>query len=245
MKYNDLDKFEQKLFKRLFEYYGNEIEKDRINVFENEKYNEDNRIQLYQTPFNTIIYAASPIYKNLKEKLKNEDLSSKISLEKLKEITDYKEIADEDSTICLYLNPKQHLEVKPPTGFNVQELKEKHKKQFEDFKTDCSEADLSEGQISFADPIVVGCFDQDKIIGAASYWFWGQGLSDIGIVVHPSYRKLGVARALLSKLTGLGIELDRFNIYRHNQKNVASQNLAHSLNFQYMMTIKPIRVLDI
>jgi len=245
MSYNDLDNFEQKFFKRLFNYYGNDIELDKINVFENEKYYEDNRIQLYQTPFNSIIYAASPIYKNLNEKITNRDLSNKISLEELKGIIDYKEFADEDSTICLYLNPKQHSEVKPPPGFKVQKLQKQHKQAFEDFKAVCSTADLSEGQISFEDPLVVGCFDQNKVIGTASYWFWGQGLADIGIVVHPSYRKLGVARALLSKLSGLGIELNRINLYRYNENNKASQNLARSLNFQHMMVIKPTRVLEI
>lgn len=90
---------------------------------------------------------------------------------------------------------------------------------------------------------MVGCFDKDKLVSIDSYWFWGDGLADIGIVTYPDYREKGIGKALISYLCNYGFKLDRINVYRHNEKNLASRNLALSLNFEQKMTIETTKIL--
>ncbi len=245
MKFDNLNKFEKVFFKRLFNYYDNEIEPDKLNIIENKEYDKEKRVSIYQTPFNSIIFAATPIYKHIKNIIDTEKADSSLSMVALQELTDYNNFQDEDKTICLGLNPNNYLEVESPRNFEIRKLGEKDKKAFLEFKEECPQEDLEEGQVSFADPIVIGCFDGKRITAAASYWFWGNGLADIGVVVQPEYRKKGIGRAIISRLAGYGLELDRINVYRHNALNSASHNLALSLNFEEKMVIDSTRVLDI
>ncbi|HKL12542.1 MAG TPA: GNAT family N-acetyltransferase [Halanaerobiales bacterium] len=245
MEFNQMNEVDKDFFLRFFNYYDNQIAPDQINVLKNEDYNDTNRISIYQTPFNSIIFTASTFYNQIKDKIKKNDFGKKISLYSLKNLIDNNKFKDGDQTVFLYLNPNNHLEINAPNNFNIRKLTKKDKKAFLKFKEECSQADLNEGQISFDDPIVVGCFSKDKLTAAASYWFWGKGLADIGVVVHPDFRKLGIGKATISKLAVYGHELNRINVYRHNKLNKASHNLALSLNFEKKMIIEPTRVLDI
>jgi len=122
-------------------------------------------------------------------------------------------------------------------------LTKEDKIRFDEFRKDTPSADLQEGQLSIEDPVIVGCFDKDKLVSVASYWFWGDGLADIGVVTHPDYRQNGIGKALISNLCNFGFELDRINVYRHNQNNLASRNLALSLNFKQKLIIETTKIL--
>lgn len=240
-----MNEVDRDFFTRFFNYYDNQIEPEKINVLENEDYNDTNRISIYQTSFNSIIFTATHFYENIKKIIKQNDFGKKISLDSLKNLIDYNRFKDEDNTICLYLNPENHFEINVSKNFVIKRLPDQYKKAFLNFKIQCPQEDLDEGQISFEDPVVVGCFDGEILTAAASYWFWGEGLADIGVVVHPDYRKMGIGRALISKLAGYGLKLDRINFYRHNEQNKASHNLALSLNFEKKMIIESTMVLNV
>lgn len=243
MHFKDLNKFDKNIFNRLFAYYDNNINPKLINVLENKEYNKDNRLTIYQTPFNSIIFASSYTYKVIKEKIKQNIGKRKIYLDDLKSLLDYNNYNDEDNTLCLFLNPENKISINPPRDLKMKTLTEDHKKSFIEFKKETASADLEEGQVSIEDPVVVGCFDKDKLVSVASYWFWGDGLADIGIVTHPDYRQKGIGKALISNLCDYGFELDRINVYRHNEKNLASRNLALSLNFEQKLIIETTKIL--
>ena len=239
----DLNKFDKDVFNRLFACYDSDINPNLINVLENKEYNKDNRLSIYQTPFNSIIFASSSTYKIIKKKIKQNIEGRKIYLDDLKSILEYNNYDDGDNTICLFLNPENHINISPPNNFKIRILNEDDKNSYTEFKKETPSSDLKEGQVSIEDPIVVGCFDKEQLVSIASYWFWGKGLADIGVITHPDYRKKSIGKALISKLCNYGFELDRINVYRHNEKNIASHNLALTLNFEQKMVIETTKIL--
>ncbi|MGM0438417.1 MAG: GNAT family N-acetyltransferase [Bacillota bacterium] len=137
-----------------------------------------------------------------------------------------------DRTIYLFLKPNDFNNPFFENEFRISRLDKKYKRQFEKFEGECSKNDLEEALVSLEDSVVFGCFYKDKLIGIASYWFWGENIADIGVVVHPKYRQQGVGKVLVSKLCKWGINNQKINLYRHNEINKKSHFLALSLNFK-------------
>lgn len=100
---------------------------------------------------------------------------------------------------------------------------------FEEFHNACSEEDKDEGMVSLDDPVVYGCFVDNKIVSVSSLWNWGEHLSDIGILTHPNYRHKGYSKdvclALMSKT-------DKMFVWRCNERNIGSYKLAVSIGFK-------------
>ncbi len=240
MCYNNFDNL---AFERLFKYFDQDINSKRINILKNKDYDKENRISIYQTPFNSIIFTCSSFYEKIVKKIKINDFNKKISMDQLKDIFDNQNFTDEQNTHCLFLNPESHKTVSPPKDYKIREIDKSFKDKFNELKKECSKDDLKEAQVSINDDYIVGCFHNNKLVAAASYWFWGQGLADIGVITHPEFRKKGLSKATISYLTLQGIELDRINIYRHAADNKASKRLALAMNFQEKMIIETTKLL--
>ena len=99
---------------------------------------------------------------------------------------------------------------------------------FNHFKDSCSIEDKDEGMVSLEDDCVYGLFDDDKIVAVSSLWNWGNVISDIGILVHPEYRKKGYAKTVCQTLMS---NIDKLYVWRCNELNKASYNLATSIGF--------------
>lgn len=242
MKFNDLDQFEKEIFNRLFEYFNQKTNLDRINILINDEYDKQKRITIYQTPFNSIIFTYSFLYKEIKnviDKINNK----KISISKLKAVLKDHSFSEEIDTHCLFLNPKRFKSIDTPLNFQIKQINKNNEDQFIKLKKSCSKHDLEQAQVSIEDPYILGCFNQDKLISAASYWYWGEGLADIGVITDPEYRKMGIGKAIISNLSQHGININKINLYRHDANNTASRKLALSLNFEEKMIIETCRII--
>jgi predicted GNAT family acetyltransferase len=82
--------------------------------------------------------------------------------------------------------------------------------------------------VSLSDPIVYGCFVDNKIVSVASLWNWGERLSDIGILTHPDYRYKGYAKSVCQTLMS---ENDKLYVWRCDFDNVGSNRLSSSIGF--------------
>ncbi|MDZ7671822.1 MAG: GNAT family N-acetyltransferase [Halanaerobiales bacterium] len=164
-------------------------------------------------------------------------------MDQLKDLFNNHNFTDEPNTHCLFLNPESHETVNPPKDYKIRKIDKSFKNKFNELKKECSKDDLEEAQVSLDDDYIVGCFYNNKLISAASYWFWGEGLADIGVITHPEFRKNGLAKAIISYLTLKGIELNRINIYRHAADNKASKRLALAMNFQEKMIIETTKLI--
>lgn len=101
---------------------------------------------------------------------------------------------------------------------------------FDQFMKSCSIDDKDEGMVSLEDPFVYGLIDDDKIVAVSSLWNWGSLISDIGILVHPEYRKKGYAKTVCQTLMS---NIDKKFVWRCNELNKASYNLAISIGFTH------------
>jgi len=233
--------FKSIVFNNYFDYLDQDIIRDKINIIKNKDYDKENRISVYQTPFNSIIFSCSIFYEKLNNNIKITDKI--ISIKQLKNKFNNQGFTEETNTHCLFLNPENHKRVNPPKDYIIKDIDEKFEAEFNELKTDCSKEDLDEAQVSLSDDYIVGCFYEKKLVALASYWFWGEKLADIGIITHPKYRNNHLAKATLSYLSLQGIKNDRINIYRHAADNEASKRLALAMNFKEEMFIETTKLL--
>lgn len=107
-------------------------------------------------------------------------------------------------------------------------ITEKDRYKFEEFHKACSEEDKDHGMVSLEDPIVYGCFVDNKIVSVASLWHWGNNLSDIRVLTHPDYRYKGYAQSVCETLMS---ENNRLYIWRCDCYNAKSVSLAKRIGF--------------
>jgi len=111
-------------------------------------------------------------------------------------------------------------------------LTRKDKRALELMKMTCTEPELAHGQVAIDDDLVVGVFKDDVLVGAASLWFWGNDLADIGVITGPKFRNNGVASAVVAEICNRAIAMGRTPIYRCDDDNIASVKLALALGFE-------------
>ncbi|WP_168169758.1 GNAT family N-acetyltransferase [Candidatus Izimaplasma sp. ZiA1] len=101
-------------------------------------------------------------------------------------------------------------------------------KQFKIFLDSCSAEDKDQGMVSLEDDFIYGLFEDDLLVAVSSLWNWGDILSDIGVLVHPNYRKKGYAKTVCQTLMS---NIKRDFVWRCDSTNNASYNLAVSIGF--------------
>ncbi|MCF8008481.1 MAG: GNAT family N-acetyltransferase [Halanaerobiales bacterium] len=242
MKFNDLNNVEKEIFNRLFAYFNQNINPEEINILINDEYAKKKRITIYQTQFNSIIFTDISLYKEIKNEIDKIN-NNKISISELKAVLSDHSFTKDSDTHCLFLNPERFKKIDTPLDYQIKEINKNNKEQMIKLKKRCSKYDLEQAQVSLKDPYILGCFNKNELISVASYWYWGEGLADIGIITHPEYRKMGIGKAIISNLCEQGININRINLYRHDENNTVSRKLGLSLNFEEKMIIETCRII--
>lgn len=121
------------------------------------------------------------------------------------------------------------------------ELTKEDESLFIEFKNNCSKEDQDEGMVSLEDDFIYGLFTDGKIVAISSLWNWGNILSDIGVLVHPKYRKKGYSKAVCQTLMQ---NIDRKFVWRCDEKNIGSFNLAKSIGFVEIGLIQELVLKD-
>jgi len=103
-------------------------------------------------------------------------------------------------------------------------------------KKECTKSDLDHGQVSIEDPVVMGAFIGGKLVGIASFWEWEEDLNDIGVLVHPNYRGIGVGISTVSRLIDEAPK-SKICIYRADYDNPGSVRIAEKLGFEVVTEI--------
>jgi len=111
-------------------------------------------------------------------------------------------------------------------------LTRKDKRALELMKTTCSEPELAHGQVAIDDDLVVGVFKGEELVGAASLWFWGDHIADIGVITGPNHRNTGAASAVVAEISNRALAMGRTPIFRCDDDNIASVKLALALGFE-------------
>ena len=239
-----INQFEKKITKEISNFINVPIESNNIQILSNKKYEEKKEVKIYQMKLCSIIITAPSLYDDINNKINNARKDSRVFIDKLKDSLKLDNYKVGNKTIYLFLDPDDYKESVLESKYKIYKIEEEYKKEFEEFKSECPKKDLDEGQVSIEDPVVFGCYHRNKLVGVTSYWFWGEHIADIGVVIHPEYRKQGLGKSLVSKLCEWGINNEKINLYRHNEKNKKSHQLAISLNFQQYLIIEEMKIFD-
>lgn len=99
--------------------------------------------------------------------------------------------------------------------------------------------EVEAGFVEVDHPMAFGCLADGRLAAAAS-GFESDGFMDIGVLTHPAFRKRGLGRAVVAALCARSIELGYLPQYRCDANNLASVEVAHSLNFRLYVTEEEI-----
>jgi len=236
------NEFEKIIEKEIINLIDAPIESKNLQVFSSKKYEENKEVKIYQTTFGSIIITAPSLYDITCTIINSYRKDKRVSLSLLRDLLQLSNHKIESKTVFLFLNPDNYIEPVLDPKYKIFKIGEKYKNEFEEFVSDCSRKDLEEGQVSLDDPVVFGCFNENKLVGFTSYWFWGDSIADIGVIIHPKYREKGLAKVLVSKLCKWGISNNKINLYRHDEMNSNSKYLALSLNFKEYLYVENMKL---
>ena len=217
------------------------LTREKIQVFSKNDYEENKELRHYNLTEQSILIVPPGLMNDVIHAVKNENFDQEKPLEYLKDSLALKDHSFTDETVYLFLDPKDYSLAPLTSDYEVSELEDTMMDTFETFTKACSQEDLDEGLVSLEDSFVLGCFHKKKLIAVASYWFLTDHLADIGVVVHPDYRKKGIGRGIVSRLSQWGIKQGKINMYRHDRKNQKSRRLALSLGFEEYITLEVLK----
>ena len=142
-----------------------------------------------------------------------------------------------DSTNLFFINDLNFGDIKNESM--CREITKEDEVLFNKFIDSCSKTDKEEGMVGLSDDHVYGLFDKDKIVAVSSLWHWGDVISDIGVLVHPKYRKRGYAKTVCQTLMS---NIDKKFVWRCDEVNKASYNLAISIGFTHCGLIQELEL---
>jgi len=208
------------------------VSSKKVQVFSKDDYEENKKMRCYTLTNQLILIVPPSLIAYVIEATKKINFNKEKPLKALKLALNLNNHRVENETDFLFLNPQKHYLAPLNEGYKILQIDDEMLDFFNSFKNACSQEDLEEGLVSIDDALVFGCFHGKRLIGVASYWFLTNRLADIGVIIHPDYRRHGIGKALVSKLSQWGINHGKINMYRHDIENEKSRKLAFSLGFE-------------
>lgn len=122
--------------------------------------------------------------------------------------------------------------LEPERGHAVRPLTDADADAFAAFTAAAPEDDVDEAFVELDHWVIVGAFDGDRLVGAASMYPWQHSqLADIGVISLPEERGKGIGRALVRRLAADALQRGYEPQYRCQPDNAASVGLARSAGF--------------
>jgi len=219
------------------------LTREKIQIFSKNNYEEYRELRHYRLKEQSVLIVPPSLIEKAIHAIRKSNYNRVDLLEYLKKSLDLSNHRFTDETAFLFLDPKNYSSASLDSTYEISEIEDTMIDVFEIFANECSQEDLDEGLVSLDDSLVFGCFHKDKLVGVTSYWFLTDHLADIGVIVHPDYRKKGIGKALVSRLTQWGMNHGKLNMYRHDRNNKISGQLALALGFEEYIELKIIKEL--
>jgi GNAT superfamily N-acetyltransferase len=110
----------------------------------------------------------------------------------------------------------------------------------------CDDEDIDEAELEMddLDPLIIGALNgEGRLVGEAGArpWDADEGFGDIGVLVDPSERRLGLGAGLVARLCGRQSGTRWLPLYRCNFDRAASRRLALSIGFQEVSSLEAVR----
>jgi GNAT superfamily N-acetyltransferase len=140
-------------------------------------------------------------------------------------------ILERDQGLVHYLYPQDLPKFAVEAQFNVRQLHPEDAQCMAELHQACPPADVDEGFVEVDHLVAYGCFAGSQLAAAASGYI-RTGFLDLGVLVHPDFRRLGLGKAVVGAVCRWSIDQGLIAQYRCNPLNTASQRLALGLNFK-------------
>ncbi len=121
-----------------------------------------------------------------------------------------------------------------PPDYNIRDIDPSDHPTIQAFLATCSDEDIEDALIDVDDPDeeIRMVFQNDAPVGYAGYRLWESGLGDVGILIHPDHRKMGLGIAAVAATTAACIANGRLPFYRTSRDNKGSAAIAEGLGYK-------------
>jgi len=102
-------------------------------------------------------------------------------------------------------------------------------------KDACMPQEREVSLITIDDPLVVGYFEDGVLLGVASLLEKSRTIVDIGILTHPQYRGLKIAKRLTRDLRDRALAQGKIVQYIYQEANIASKSVAQAVGFELFL----------
>ncbi|MDD3348468.1 MAG: GNAT family N-acetyltransferase [Bacilli bacterium] len=126
-------------------------------------------------------------------------------------------------------------------GLTIRNLKEEDKKIVETLKKKCKSNEVEMGQVNLYDICPIGGFIGNKLVGIASILNIDE-IYDIGVIVHPQHRNLGIGRSLVTHVIAYSIIHNKVVRYLTTTKNGSSMGIAKALDLPEIVRYRKIKL---
>ena len=130
-----------------------------------------------------------------------------------------------------YLYPGNLQLFTPNDKFTIRALSEADKDALDELNDSCTEEEVDNSFVGVDELGAWGCFYEDKLCAAAGFSDWGL-YADFGVISHPKFRRLGLAKAVVSAACQNAIEIGKIPIYRCHITLFSSINTASAVGFK-------------
>lgn len=155
------------------------------------------------------------------------------ALKKMKDMCDYIEnnipFKKKRGEYYLFLDTLNKIEI--PRDVHIRLLDYQDEMQLAQLKAACNPKECEIAQIMIYDIHVLGAFVKDTLVGVSSIIQLFNAY-DIGILVHPQYRKQGISSALVYENTRWAQGQDKLCMYRCDDDNIASYKCGLKVGFK-------------
>lgn len=127
-------------------------------------------------------------------------------------------------------------------GWQIRRLEKKDAPALKALLSTCTKKEREQGAVSVEDPLCMGLWEGDTLLSAASFWYWGNVLADVGVVTRTDRRKEGAAAMVVSALCEKGLANGRLPLYRYESTNEPSGAVSRKLGFTQVALLEGAQV---
>lgn len=207
------------------------LQQEGVTLRHVEHYAGDSLIVLWHIGRRTLVQCDPRLAQPLAALVDGWPASQRLSVETFREAWGDAAIRSHDLGLVHYLYPPDLPGFAPQPPFILRRLTLADGGQMSALHGANTPEDVDEGFVEVDHLVAFSCFAGDQLV-AASSGYEQTGFLDIGVLVHPGYRRHGLGGAVVAAVCRWSIDHEMIAQYRHNVQNAASAGVARTLRFR-------------
>lgn len=233
------ENFEKKLIEKIasaFRCDASEFAREGTLIIARDKLKNSNRMNIYQYQNKSFMLVDPNHFKPLKQTIIQNFRQKAISQNDVLSFWGTQvEILSADEHFS-YLDPEFFQPIEETEEYSIRILNADDNESYETLKESCSEYEWEEAYVYLETGIVFGIWQKEELLGVANCIDWDGIVEDIGIIVHPNFRRKGVGKRLLTELCKWGIAENKLLQFRYQNEYESVARFVSSMGFKSFMT---------